>query len=97
MKEKNQYIIIFLLLIQIAVISWGVWYISTNPERKVEKDCGNFINSWIDLNPKISADTLQKISNDCYEQGGSKGWQQSKDMNQLKDDISNVAKKLGVN
>lgn len=97
MKEKNQYIIIFLLLAQIAVVLWGVWYIATNPERRVEKDCSNFINSWIDLNPKISADTLQKISADCHEQGGSKEWQQSKDMNQIRDDVASMAEKLGVN
>lgn len=97
MKEKTQYVIISLLLIQIVVLFWGVWYITTDKERKIEKDCANFINSFIDLNPKISADTLQKIHNDCHEQGGSKEWEQSKNMNRISDEISDMAKRLGVN
>lgn len=97
MQEKKQTIIICLLVIQIAVIFWGVWYIITNPERRLEKDCSNFLSTLIDINPNMSSDTMFKISADCYKQGGSKEWQWSKDINQMRDDITDITKRLNIN
>lgn len=90
MKEDNfQKIVIGLMIIQTLIILWGVWYIATVSDRKISEDCSNFVGSWIDSNPKLSSDTILKLSNDCYEQGGSKEWQLTQYIKEIHEDVSN--------
>ena len=95
MNEKLQKVIIYLLVIQILVTFWGVWYMATNPERQLQEKCRNFVGSWVKANPQLDADWVEKIYNGCYEQGGGNEWQQSNDVRQTRDNTNDILNKLG--
>ncbi len=94
MKEANfQRVTLSLIAIQILITFWGIWYITTMSDRKISEDCSGFIDSWIESNPQLPSDTLLKLSNDCYRQGGSREWQLSQYIKETHDDISTFISK----
>lgn len=97
--DKTLRILIFFIVIQMVIILWGIYYITTNSNKKIENDCADFSFNMFSykINENENTKSMRNnLYNECVSAGGSKKWEYfEKDTSDIKDQLESIQEEIG--